>query len=213
MLGHSIARLKPASRFAVPDQPVIIHAFSSEERSNAGVTEQLHVRPQRTTKKSVPADLYGIVFEDVNIRAFDVPFELIDLPRELFPVKLVVAQNVENGNLKFLVKYPLKPPVLDMDVAGQHNNVGVDNWWHEIAELNMQITHDTYLQKKPPPVGTKVSGWAGPHSIIYSRYRPIQSPFHSETVVLWFQVVQNQASFIHRCSYQTALHLAGRLSH
>jgi ubiquitin-protein ligase len=49
----------------------------------------------------------------------------------------VVAQNIQHGNLKFLVKYPLKPPILDMDVAGQHNNVGGDNWRHEIAELNM----------------------------------------------------------------------------
>jgi hypothetical protein len=31
----------------------------------------------------------------------------------------------------------LKPQILDMDVAGQHNNVGADNWRHEIAELNM----------------------------------------------------------------------------
>jgi ubiquitin-protein ligase len=49
----------------------------------------------------------------------------------------VVAQNIQHWNLKFLVKYPLKPPVLDMDVAGQHNNVGAHNWRHEIAELNM----------------------------------------------------------------------------
>jgi hypothetical protein len=41
-----------------------------------------------------------------------------------------------------------------MDVAGQHNNVGTDNWRHEIAELNMQITQDMYLQKKTPPTGT-----------------------------------------------------------
>jgi len=25
------------------------------------------------------------------------------------------------------------PPILDMEVAGQHNNVGADNWRHEIA--------------------------------------------------------------------------------
>jgi hypothetical protein len=53
-----------------------------------------------------------------------------------------------------------------MNVAGQHNNVGADNWRHEIAELNMQITQDMYLQKKPPPAETKVSGWALPHSSI-----------------------------------------------
>jgi hypothetical protein len=51
-----------------------------------------------------------------------------------------------------------------MDVAGQHDNVGADNWRHEIAELNMQITQDMCLQKKPPPTATKVSGWALPHS-------------------------------------------------
>jgi len=27
--------------------------------------------------------------------------------------------------------------ILDMDVAGQYNNVGADNRRHEIAELNM----------------------------------------------------------------------------
>jgi hypothetical protein len=27
--------------------------------------------------------------------------------------------------------------ILDVDIAGQHNNVGTDNWRHEIAELNM----------------------------------------------------------------------------
>ena len=73
----------------------------------------------------------------MDIRSFGARFELIDESRELFPVKLVVAQNIENGNLKFLIKYPLKPPILDMEVAGQHNNVGADNWRHEIAELNM----------------------------------------------------------------------------
>ena len=41
--------------------------------------------------------------------------------------------------------YPLKPPILDMDVASQHNNVGADNWRHEIAELNMYITQDILL--------------------------------------------------------------------
>jgi hypothetical protein len=46
-----------------------------------------------------------------------------------------------------------------MNVAGQHNNVGADNWRHEIAKLNMQITQDMYLQKNPPPAGTKVSGY------------------------------------------------------
>jgi hypothetical protein len=49
----------------------------------------------------------------------------------------VIAQNIQHGNLKFLVEYPLKPPILDMDIARQHNNVGVDNWRHEGAELNM----------------------------------------------------------------------------
>jgi hypothetical protein len=49
----------------------------------------------------------------------------------------MVAQNIQHGNLKFLIKYPLKSPILDMDVAGQHNNVGADNRRHEIAELNM----------------------------------------------------------------------------
>jgi hypothetical protein len=76
----------------------------------------------------------------MDIRSFGIDFKLIDESRELFPVKLVVAQNIQHGNLKFLVKYPLKPPILDMDVASQHNNVGADNWRHEIAELNMQIT-------------------------------------------------------------------------
>ena len=38
---------------------------------------------------------------------------------------------------QFLVKYPLQPPILDMDVAGQDNNVGADNGRREIAELNM----------------------------------------------------------------------------
>jgi hypothetical protein len=37
----------------------------------------------------------------------------------------------------FLVKYPLKPPILDMDGADQHNNVDANHWRHEIAELNM----------------------------------------------------------------------------
>jgi hypothetical protein len=49
----------------------------------------------------------------------------------------VIAQNIQNGNLKFLVKYPLKAPILDMDIAGQHNNVGAHNRRCEIAELNM----------------------------------------------------------------------------
>jgi hypothetical protein len=49
----------------------------------------------------------------------------------------VVAQNIQHRNLKFLVKYPLKPLLLDMDVTGQHNKVGADNRRHEIAELNM----------------------------------------------------------------------------
>ena len=71
------------------------------------------------------------------ISSFSILFELIDESREFFPVKVVVAQNIQHGNLKFLVKYPLKPSILDMDVAGQHNNVGVDNWRHKIAELNM----------------------------------------------------------------------------
>ena len=78
-----------------------------------------------------------VVFKDTDINSFGSHFKLIDESWELFPVKLVVAQNIENWNFKFLVKYPLKPPVLDMDVAGQHNNVGTHNWRHEITELNM----------------------------------------------------------------------------
>jgi hypothetical protein len=73
----------------------------------------------------------------MNISSFCAHFKLIDESGELFPVKLVVAQHIQHGYLKFLVKYPLKPPVLDMNVAGQHNNVGVDNRRHEIAELKM----------------------------------------------------------------------------
>ena len=73
----------------------------------------------------------------MDISSFGVHFKFIDESRKLFPVKLVVAQNIQHGNLKFLIKYPLKPPVLDMDVAGQYNNVGVGVWRHEIAELNM----------------------------------------------------------------------------
>jgi len=73
----------------------------------------------------------------MNIGSFCVHFKLIDESGKLLTVKLVVAQNIQHGNLKFLVKYPLKAPILDMDVAGQYNNVGADNWPHEIAELNM----------------------------------------------------------------------------
>jgi hypothetical protein len=73
----------------------------------------------------------------MDISSFGVHFKLIDESGELLPVKLVVAQNIQHGNLKFLIKYPLKPPILDMNVAGQYNNVGADNWRHEISELNM----------------------------------------------------------------------------
>jgi hypothetical protein len=38
-----------------------------------------------------------------------------------------------------------------MDVAGQHNNLGADNWRHEIAELNMQITQNMNFQKNLQP--------------------------------------------------------------
>jgi hypothetical protein len=54
----------------------------------------------------------------MNIGSFGAHFKFIDESRELFPVKLVVAQNIQHGNLKFLIKYPLKPPILDMDVTG-----------------------------------------------------------------------------------------------
>jgi hypothetical protein len=73
----------------------------------------------------------------MDISSFGSDFKLIDESRELFPVKLVVAQNIQHGNFKFLIKYPLKPSMPDMDITGQHNNVGADNWRHEIAELNM----------------------------------------------------------------------------
>jgi hypothetical protein len=73
----------------------------------------------------------------MDISSFGSDFKLIDESRELFPVKLVVAQNIQHGNFKFLIKYPLKPAILDMDITGQHNNIGADNWRHEIAELNM----------------------------------------------------------------------------
>jgi hypothetical protein len=73
----------------------------------------------------------------MDISSFGPQFKLIDESRELFPVELVVTQNIQHGNLKFLVKYPLKPLVLDMNVAGQHNNVSADIRRHEIAKLNM----------------------------------------------------------------------------
>jgi hypothetical protein len=73
----------------------------------------------------------------MDISSFGIDFKLIDESREIFPVKLVVAQNIQHGNLKFLIKYPLKPPILDMDIAGQHNNAGADHWRYETAELNM----------------------------------------------------------------------------
>jgi hypothetical protein len=115
------------------------------------VTEQLHIGPKRTTKEPIVFDIYGIVFQDIDIGAFCLFLKLIDKPRKLFLVKLVVAQNVENGGLKFLVKYPLKPAIFDMDIAGQHNKVGVDSWWHKIVKLNMEITQDMYFQNRPPP--------------------------------------------------------------
>jgi hypothetical protein len=73
----------------------------------------------------------------MDIGPFGARFELIDESGEFVSVKLVVAQNIQHGNLKVLIKYPLKPAILDMNVAGQHNNVGTDNWRHEIAELNV----------------------------------------------------------------------------
>ncbi len=59
------------------------------------------------------------------VRHHDRPLRT-SLSKELLPVKLMVAQNIQYENLKFLLNYPLKPPVLDMDVSGKNHNVGAN---------------------------------------------------------------------------------------
>jgi hypothetical protein len=127
---------------AVPDLVVIVHAFFSVGHSSGRVAEKRHVAPQRATKETKAAEREITVFKNDHVRALGFPLQPIDEAREFVPIKLVVAGNINDGDLDPLVKDPPHPSRADMGIARQNDEVGADVGDDEIPELDVQIRED-----------------------------------------------------------------------
>ena len=95
-------------RLVVPDQLIIVHAFSSFSHGCALVNEQFHILPKRAPEKKYTAYINGVVFENVDVGTFGLTLQLVDEYREAVVIKLMVAEHVNDRNLEILSENPFK---------------------------------------------------------------------------------------------------------
>jgi len=95
-------------RLVVPDQLIIVHAFSSFSHGCALVNEQFHIWPKRAPEKKYTAYINGVVFENVDVGTFGLTLQLVDEYREAVVIKLMVAEHVNDRNLEILSENPFK---------------------------------------------------------------------------------------------------------
>ncbi len=75
----------------------------------------------------------------MHVRARGLALQRLDEAGKTIPVELVVAEHIDNRDLDPLIENPSHPPVPDMRIARQNDEIGADVRDDEIPELDVQI--------------------------------------------------------------------------
>src|SRR5688572_17012274 len=105
------------------------------------------ISPKSCSEEHDIADLDAFIFQNMDVCAFSNFFDFVDELRNFLSVELVVSQHIDCRSVGKTLKNPFNSVLSGVNVAGEHNHVGVHIVRLERRELYMEIaenmdTHD-----------------------------------------------------------------------
>ena len=137
-----ISRMKApvGRRYANPSK--IRHTGLRGHFSEDRVAIQTEIRPQRCSEKRHIPNLNAVVFQNMHVRPLGNFFDIGNELRNFLPVEFVVSQNVDYRPIRNGLKNPFDSVPARVNVAGEHDHVGVRLVQLEGRELQVEIAQD-----------------------------------------------------------------------